>query len=171
MPKKSFLELYSPLRRDVNNGTIPEEVDRFLCRQIEVTKDESELSAIINLYAIQAGGREGFCIYEVSDDAKQKVIARIVDEFDAGENLSGKMMLIEQLRLGKSLGKGQIRSQDAVIPENTDIKYWRKWKDEIVAPKAKTDFINWWNLDLDWTEKRKIDPLKNSAVKINGCCG
>lgn len=166
----AFLEFYSPRRRDVSNGNIPKEVDEFLCYRIEIAESD-ELSAIINFYALQSGGREGNLIYKIPDQAKQKVIAQIISEFDSNKNLSGKMVLLEQLRLGKSLGKGVISHKNYLTPESLPIEKWREWKDENVAPRAKNDFRRWWDLSLNWNEKRRIDPLKDSEVKINECCG
>jgi hypothetical protein len=74
--RRAFLEFYSPVRRDVSAGTIPSEIDQFLCGRVEKTTDAGELAAIVNLYEIQAGWREGYCIYKVSDAAREKLPRR-----------------------------------------------------------------------------------------------
>jgi len=166
--KKSFLEFYSPYRRDVNARYLPDEVDKLLCRNIETTNNEEEFSAIVNLYTMQAGGREGDCIFYVSESVKEKIAAEIIKQMDTEPNLWGQLILLEEMRLGKSLGKGYIGSSSPPYPSTRE--EWDEWKEEYL-PIGKEKYQEWWKSNLSWDEKRKIDPLKDAVIHIYSCCG
>lgn len=165
--KKAFLEAYSPRKRDVSGGYIPPQVDEFLCQRIETTNDTGETAAIVNFYAIQAGGREGSCIFKVSETAREKIAAEIIKQMDDNPNLWGQIILLEQVRQGKSLGKASISGKQRL---NLSTKEdWEKWKAEYL-PGGREKFREWWNSNLSWKEKQKIDPLKDAEISVNACC-
>lgn len=166
--KKSLLEFYSPYRRDVNGRSLPGEVDEFLCQKIETTEDQEEFSAIVHLYAMQAGGREGNRIFKVSDPVRQKIAAEIIKQMDENPNLWGQLILLEEIRLGKSLGKGNIGNRAPPYPSSKED--WDKWKEEFL-PIGKQKYQEWWQSNSSWEEKKKINPLEGSAIRINSCCG
>jgi len=167
--KKSFLELYSPYRRDINARYLPPAVDEFLCRRIETTADDAEVSAIVNLYAIHAGGREGDRLFKVSEPVKEKIAAELVRQMDEDPNLWGQLILLEEIRLGKSLGKGYIDEKGAV-PKPVSREEWNQWKEEKL-PGVREKYKQWWNSGLSWEEKKKINPLEGAAIGIYDCCG
>jgi hypothetical protein len=175
--KTSFLEFYSPKRRDVANSKIPNEVDKFLCHRIENAADE-EFSAIVNFYIIQAAGREGFCIYSTSEQTRVKIIDQIVKQLENDLRLYNKMILLEEIRLGKSLGKGDISIEGMNKPnfitlEEDEIwgKEYEKWFDEQLKTNGKTKIQEWWDSNLSWEEKKKINPLEGTNIKVSECCG
>jgi hypothetical protein len=175
--KKSFLEFYSPRRRDVANGDIPTEVDEFLCRRIENASEE-ELSAIVNFYTIQAAGREGACIYKTSEPTKEKIIEELVKRLKDNSDLYKKIVLLEEIRLGKSLGKGAIHVDGMNRPTSLTLeedKAWRKkykeWFDNQLETTGKTKVQEWWNSKLSWEEKKKTNPFQGSNIKVFECCG
>jgi hypothetical protein len=175
--KKSFLEFYSPARRDIANGKIPNEVDKFLCQRIEKA-DNEEFSAIVNFYIFQAAGREGICIYAASDRTREKIIDQIVKQSEDNSLLYKKIVLLEQVRLGKSLGKGDISIKGMNQPRFLTLeedKRWRKeyekWFDEQLETTGKTKLQEWWNSDLSWEEKKKINPLEGTNIEVSECCG
>ncbi len=67
--KKTFLEFYSPAREDAR-GYISVEVNQFLIQKIENSTDESEISAIVNFYAIQASEHRIGYLLHISEQAK-----------------------------------------------------------------------------------------------------
>jgi hypothetical protein len=166
--RRAFLEFYSPVRRDVSAGTIPSEIDQFLCDRVEKTTDAAELAAIVNLYEIQAGWREGYCIYKVSDAAREKIAAQIVTDLDNDERLSAKFTLLEEIRRGESIGKGGFEP----APERRFLtrEEWLVWTAE-AEPVTKEHFQKWWNSGLSWEEKKKIAPLQGTGFGVHHCCG
>jgi hypothetical protein len=166
--RRAFLEFYSPVRRDVSAGSIPLEIDQFLCGRVEQTTDAGELAAIVNLYEIQAGWREGQCIYNVSDASREKIAAQIVADLDNNERLSAKFTLLEEIRRGESIGKGGF----APAPERSfsTREEWLVWTAE-AEPIAKAHFQRWWNSGLSWEEKKKIAPLQGTGFGVHYCCG
>ena len=175
--KTSFLEFYSPKRRDIANSTIPREVDKFLCHRIENAAGE-EFSAIVNFYTFQAAGREGFCIYAASEQTREKIIDQIVRQLEDDTRLYNKIILLEEIRRGKSLGKGDISIEGMSKPyfitlEEDEI--WRNnyqiWFDEQLKTIGKTKYQEWWNSNLSWEEKKKINPFAGTNIKVSECCG
>jgi hypothetical protein len=169
--KKLFLETYSPRNRDVDGGYIPPEVDEFLCQRVETTNETEEIAAIANFYALQAGGREGTCIFKVSDAKREKIAAEIIRRMDDDPDLWGQMILLEQIRLGESLGKASISSKpSSELTRNIETRQdWEKWNAEHL-PGGREKFRQWWNLNLSWEEKKKIDPLADAEIVVNSCC-
>lgn len=168
--KKAVLEFYSPVNRQVGGGYMSPGVDEFLCRQIENTNDKSEIAAIVNFYTIQAGGREGRCIYNGSEQAKQKIIAQLIEDMNDDASFRSKMVLLEEVRRDKSLGKGLmgIGRRETDNPSTPD--EWREWKDQM-PQVARQKYRDWWNSGLSWEDKKKVDPLAGTNIRVYECCG
>jgi hypothetical protein len=86
--------------------------------------------------------------------------------------------LLEEIRRGKSLGKGDISIKGMSKPEFTTLeedKIWRKnyevWFNEQLKTIGKTKYQEWWNSNLSWEEKKKINPLDGTNIKVSECCG
>lgn len=168
--KKTFFRFYSPVREN-ERGYIPKEVNQFLIQKIENTNDESELSALIDFYALQANGYRIGYLFHISEQAKIKVASQLVKELANEENLGGKLMMLEEIRTGKLLGKGSYSIEVVNQPEFSTVEEYGKWFDEQAAPIVKTKYQEWWNSNLSWEEKKKINPLEGTNIKVSHCCG
>jgi hypothetical protein len=166
----SYLSFYSPLRRDVSGGYIPPEVDEFLCSTAETTEDLNEFNAIVHFYSLQAGSREGNCIFSTTDGTREKIAARIVETLNEAE-YSQQIILLEQVRLGKSLGKGFIGHGPGERRFPTTQEQEKAWYYEKALPFARLKYIEWWNSGKTWAEKKQTDPLAGEFVHVNACCG
>lgn len=169
--KHNYLHFYSPQRRDVGAGYLPQEVDQFLCKKIEATTDEHEFDAIVNLYVLQAGGREGGCIYLTSDSTREKIAASIVENFgEAVYDLYPQIVLLEEIRLGKSLGKGNIGASTLETRKPSSPAEWKAWT-EGAMPIVRSKYLEWWTSGKTWDEKKKLNPLEGTIARVNECCG
>jgi len=168
--KKSFLEFCSPVRKN-ESGHLPKEINQFLISKIETTNNENEISAIVNFYALQASGHRIGYIYNISEEAKIKVINQLIKEFDNESNLGGKLMMLEEIRVGKGLGKGSFSIEGTNKPKFSTLEEYKQWFDEQSAPIIKIKYQEWWNSNLSWEEKKKINPLQDTNIKISECCG
>ena len=166
LDKKFFLEFYSPRGRGVNAGNVPGEFAGFLCEKLEETTDESEISAIVNFYAIQPEALR----LKMSEPTKQKVMDQLIKSLGNNSNLQTKLILLEQVRSGKDLGKGTIRRKFSAKEDLSSREEWDNWWKKAL-PAAKEKFQIWWNLNLSWEEKKKINPLEGTEVSIEECCG
>lgn len=164
---KTYLHFYSPRRRDVSAGYIPPEVDTFLCGRAEATSNEDEFDAIVDFYSLQAGGREGDCIFRTSERVREKIASRLV----AVAETDGQLVLLEEMRRGKSLGKGHL-GRGPTSPESGPLTpdEWEAWYKEAL-PFAWSKYTEWWKADTNWEEKKRIDPLAGMHVRVNECCG
>ena len=170
--KYSYLHFYSPLRRDVSAGYLPPEVDEFLCWNLETTQDEDEFTAIVHLYSLQAGGREGSCVYLTSDATREKIAGYLVGDLDVeGIGLYRKIILLEEIRRGKSLGKGNIAPSSIETEKPSTPDEWKSWMEGKALPIAKARYIDWWQSNLNWTDKKTINPLDGTRVGVYECCG
>jgi len=168
--KKLFLEFFSPVKRDVAAGYLPADVDSFLCQRVEQTDDQDEIAAIAHFYTIQAGGREGGCVYAGSDSARQKIIAQLIEDLNSDELFESKLILLEEIRKGESLGKGRAGvkvSEDISAPHSIQ---WERVTGQHIS-LARDKYRAWWNSDKIWDEKKKINPLKNTNISVSYCCG
>lgn len=171
--RHSFLEFYSPRRRDVDNGNIPAEIDSFLCERLETSNDRDEIAAIIHLYGVQAGGREGESILQRTERTQEKIAAEIMGQLESGSAtyLAGKIVLLDEIRIGKRPGKGALGGEAIPrYPESEPAEGWVKWSDTNEAPIAVPHLRTWWNSGLSWQEKKKIDPFAGTNVRIGYCC-
>jgi hypothetical protein len=170
--KYSFLEYYSPLRRDVYNGDIPPGVDTFLCERLEVSDDPGEIEAIVHLYGMQTGGREGSLIQERTEKTQEKIAAEIMRQLEnGGTHLAKKIVLLDEIRIRKGPAKGGLGGDG--IPRSPWFKTpgeWVKWSDVNQAPIAVPYLKTWWNSGLTWEEKKKVDPFAGTNVRIGYCC-
>ena len=170
--KHFYLHFYSPLRRDVSAGSLPIEVDEFLCEKLEATQDKHEFDAIVHLYSLQAAGREGGCVYLTSDTTRERIAESLVSELDVeGFDLYQKIVLLEEIRLGKSLGKGRIAPSRLETQKPSGKDEWKVWMEGIALPLAKSRYLDWWQSNLSWDDKKKIDPLEGTIVGVYECCG
>jgi hypothetical protein len=168
--KRAFLHFYSPRRRDVSAGYLPKPIDEFLCERLERTGDPEEFDAIVHLYSLQAGGREGECVYAASDPVRQRIGSSIVEHFDADKLiLYRQLVLLEEIRLGRSLEKGRVVPRSDPWPQ-TELE-WKKWLEETALPLAELKYRAWWQADSLWNEKKEQEPLQGTNIGIVACCG
>jgi hypothetical protein len=167
--KKAYLSFYSPFRRDVSAGYIPPQVDAFLCGRAESTSDLAEFDAIVHFYTIQSGGREGDCIFRTNDITREKIAARITVDLSETD-YEGQLVLLEEVRLGKSLGKGNVGLGPGAISWPSTPEEWKAWHRDAL-PFARSKYIEWWRADTDWETKKLTDPLAGQYVHVNACCG
>jgi len=170
--KYSYLDAYSPRRRDVWAGYLPLEVDSFLCGRLQATRDEEEFNAIVHLYYLQAGGREGSCVYITPGNVREKIATYLVDHLnDEGIDLYRELVLLEEVRRGKSLGKGSIGPSALATRRPSGEDEWKKWMEEVALPLAKDRYFSWGRSNRVWSDKREINPLEGTEVGIYECCG
>lgn len=171
--KKVFLDFYSPARRDIQNNHIPAEVNEFLIAKTLNSNDKDEISAIVDLYVLHAQKHHVGYFEHIQDRVNPKIIEELVKQLENGENLSGKLMLLEEVRSNMHLGKGSVGFSDRNIelPKFTTAKDYEKWFDEKAAPIVIPAYKQWWNSNLSWEEKRKINPLQNTNISVSYCCG
>jgi hypothetical protein len=170
--RHAYLQVYSPVYRDVNAKSLPPEVDAYLCSRVDASEDPDEIVAIADLYVLQAGGREGNCIFLVRDSAKSATTDHLIQRLERDDELSYKIViLLEEIRLGESLGKGNLgmSSLETDVPATAD--EWQYWTERTGLPTAKQKFIEWWHLPGEWEEKTLIDPLAGTKVRVQYCCG
>lgn len=170
LTRKNFLEFYSPVRKDAIRY-VPVDVNQFLIQKIENTTDENEISAIVHFYSLQAKEHRIGYLINISESARIKVINQLIKGLDDEANLGGKLMLLEETRTDKRLGKGSV----GIIGTNyltfpTQQEY-RKWFYEQSVSVVLAKYQEWWNSNLSWEEKKKINPLKNTNVGVSHCCG
>lgn len=171
--KKVFLDFYSPARRDIHNNYLPDEVSKFLIDKISNSNDEDEISAIVGLYALHAKSHRIGYFEHFQDDVKPKIVEALVKQLENGENLGGKLMLLEEIRSNKHLGKGSFGFSDKSIdlPKFATVEDYQKWFDEKAAPTVIPKYKQWWNSNLSWEDKKKINPLQNTNISVSECCG
>ncbi len=175
--KKSFLEFYSPAGRNFGvNTRSPSCINIFLLQRIETTNDESEITAITHYYTLQAKMREYDIFFNVSDRVKPLIIDQLIKDLgDVNSNLSDKIMLLETTRTGKRIGKGAIGIDGENMPNfssSTTMDEIEKWRNErIAATGVKQKYQEWWSSNLSWEEKKKINPLEGTNIKVSECCG
>ena len=171
--KKVFLDFYSPARRDIHNNYLPAEVNEFLIAKISNSNDEDEISAIVGLYVLHAESHRIGYFENLQEDVKPKIVEALVKQLENGENIGGKLMLLEEVRSNTHLGKGSVGfSRESVeLPKFDTVEDYKKWFDEKAAPLVIPAYKQWWNSNLSWEEKRKINPLQNTNVSVSYCCG
>ncbi len=159
--KQSFLESYSPKLRDVSAGYVPSEVSDYLCYRLENTDDKDEIAAIVHFYVIQSPDRESG-VLGCSKTAGEKIAGQIIIEMDDDSHFYGKIVLLEEIRRNEWFGKGKI---EVGSYPNT-----KSFTDDLI-PMVRKKYKDWWNSNLDWEEKRKINLLENTDIKVFKCCG
>lgn len=175
--KKAFLDFYSPADRNygVNTRSNPQ-VDEFLIQRIEASDDKNEVEAIAHYFTLQSKERNYGIFINVSDRVKPTIINHLIKELDNdNSNLSDKIMLLETTRTGKRIGKGAIEIENKNMPDfpkSWTMEQRKKLFDEsLAATGVKQKYQDWWNLNLSWEEKRKINPLEGTNIKVSQCCG
>jgi hypothetical protein len=161
-----MLQQYSNFLNNHNGGYMGEPIDTFLCSRLESNTSDSERAAVLEFYSLRAGGREGDRISKISDSSKQRAIPLLlqkVDSYNARQAL-GALLVIEDMRRGETIYKGGF-----VLASNE----WEKasfnfdrWWAESGLPETKAKYNRWWNMKLDWNQKKLIDPLSDSNVKV-----
>jgi len=173
--KKSFLEFYSPADRNFGVNTRTNAVDNvFLLQRLETTNDESEIGAIAHYYALQSKKREYDIFRNVSERVKPLIIDQLIKELnDDSSNLSDKIMLLETTRTGKRIGKGAIgmTGGDSIPNSLTMDEKEKIFNNQLAATGVKQKYQQWWNSNLSWEEKKKINPLEGTGIKVSECCG
>jgi len=168
--RKYFLEFYSPVRKN-SIGYVPVKVNQFLIQKLEDTNDDQEISAIVNFYALQASEHRLGYLINISEQAKIKIISQTIKELDEEENLGGKLMMLDEIRTGNRLGKGGYGIEGVSYPKFTSPEEYRKWFYEKSAPTVISKYQEWWNSNLSWGDKKKINPLEGTNIKVSQCCG
>ncbi len=159
-----FLTSYSQHLLETNGGTIPFEVDTYLCSRLQSTSSTSEFDALVHFYILQSNGRMGIQLGRLPDELKARVIDEIfqrITSLDRPDCLKA-IELVEYLRLDGDifkphLSRGELRNKDGIsttMPEAID--------------EAVTRFADWWRSPFPWPEKKKISPLEGSNLSIIG---
>lgn len=170
--KYGFLEYYSPMRRDVNNKSVPGAVADFLCKRLERSEDPAETEAIVHLYGMQAGGRGCNC-GDASLRTQEKIVAEIMRQLESGTGtyMAKKIVLLDEIRIDSGPGKGSLLVEGIPrFPASGSVEEWVKWSDANEAAVAIPYLKAWWNSGLSWEEKKKIDPFAGTQVRIGYCC-
>lgn len=148
--KDSFLKQYLKHLDHVDGGWVSPRCVDFLNGRILSDITEQELDAILNFSLHQRQGHP-VLIYkkeENQDEFVTKVIDRFLARLAAGDESGAKIIIaIEAVRRGESLGKDPHISHGSL-------------------EEAEAILNDWWEKDLPWNEKRKIDPFKNTSVKF-----
>jgi hypothetical protein len=161
-----ILRQYSNFLDKYNGGYMGERINTFLCSRLESNPSDSEMAAIIEFYGLRAGGREGYRISEISDVAKQRAISLTLQRVDSYDErlVRGSLLIVENMRRGETIFKGGFGPADYRWRQsNFNFKSW--WAENGMA-EAKGKYKEWWNGNLTWSQKRLIDPLKNSSVEL-----
>ena len=166
---RSYLVFYSPLRRDVAAGYIPAEVDYFLSQRLAKTDSQYEFDAIVNFYCMQAGGRSGDGIFRTDSATRERVADSIVRQLDRDEYFLQSLVFLEEVRLGEFLGKDYVGPRSPNI-DLSSREEWETWSQQ-VAPEVRGSLRKWSKLGITWEEKKAIDPLEGTPVRIYECCG
>jgi hypothetical protein len=169
---EAYLQFYSPVRRDLGAGYLSPGVDSFLCGRAESNISEQEVRAIADFYTIQAVGREGNCIYRLSDRASERLVSALIrglNENDSGSEQ--RIVLIEEIRRGEFLGKGKISTSALSTEQPRSAEEWRAWMETKAIPLAKERMRVWWESPLPWSQKRNVNPLEGTEVGVHKCCG
>ncbi|MFN2412750.1 MAG: hypothetical protein ABR535_06820, partial [Pyrinomonadaceae bacterium] len=159
LDKANYLKFYSPQQRVVGAGYLPEEVDSFLCNRIETTDSDSEFAGIVELYVLQAGGREGNCIFKTSSRTSEKIAENLVKKITSSSHASdlhGEIILLEEVRRGESLGKGKLGYSSISADRPSTAEQWQTWMFSKALPIARVAYNNWWSLNIPWEEKKNI---------------
>lgn len=136
----------SLLRPDEKNTVhyIPAAVDRYLCSRLVKAWSEDEKDAILVFYAKQAGGRQGDCVVRLGEPVAARLVGLL--RFTQDPQLQDDLLiLLEGIRSGHA-GKRH-------LPANASVDVFRD------------AYLFWWNLPMQWEQKRLIDPLKNTELK------
>jgi hypothetical protein len=171
--KAGYLRYYSPVRRDVGGGYIPPEVDLFLCEKLETAKDLTEIEAIVGFYVFQGGGRRGDCVYKVSNQSGERiatVLVRTITSAAESTDVSGEITVLEEVLQQRSFGKGGLNRSAISADRPTTPEEWEKWKHEKAIPIARQKYLEWWDLDIPWAEKKAISPLAGTEIAVHHCC-
>jgi len=168
--RETFLEFYSPMRKN-EVGYVPVEVTQFLIKRLETTNDEDEISSIVHFYALQASSHRIGYLFNISEEVKTKLIIQLIEEIDDEPNLIGKLMMLEELRTSKRLGKGAVYIEGISQSKFSTAEEYRKWFYDQSASIVVKKYQEWWNSNLSWEEKRKINPLEGTGIKVSECCG
>ncbi len=175
--KKSFLEFYSPADRNFGFNTRTDVDDnKFLLQRIETTNDESEIAAIAHYYVLQAKTRNYDIFINVSDKVKPLIINQLIKELDnENSGLGDKIMLLETTRTNKRIGKGSIwitGDNQSNYPQSLTMdERLSLLNQNLTVTGVKQKYQEWWNSNLSWKEKKKINPLEGTGIKVSSCCG
>lgn len=162
-----MLRQYSNFLDNHNGGYMGETIDTFLCSRLESNTSDSEMAAILEFYSLRAGGREGYQISQISDSSKQRAIPLLLQRGDSYNERQalGALLIVENMRRGETLDKGGFGP--AINEwERTDFNF-DKWWSKRGLPETKLKYKQWWNTNLEWNQKRLIDPLSNSNVRVS----
>jgi hypothetical protein len=169
---QAYLQFYSPVRRDIGAGYLSPGVDSFLCGRAESNISEQEVRAIANFYTIQAVGREGNCIYRLSDPASERLVSALMRGlYENDSDSERRIILVEEIRSGEFLGKGKISTSALSTNHPGSTEEWRTWMETKAMPLAKERMKAWWESPSPWSQKRNVNPLEETELKVYACCG
>jgi hypothetical protein len=87
----------------------------------------------------------------------------------------GALVVVESIRIDKGLCFARIGPDRYSGGTESDlVLYFQnrdEWWERFGLPKANEAFRSWFNADIDWETKRKLNPLKGSALDIQESCG
>ncbi len=76
------------------------------------------------------------------------------------------LLIVDWLRRDKILCKAYISPRE-VSREFDEDKWWL----ESGLTEVKSKYRSWWNMNLDWQEKKQVDPLAQTNIRIKENCG
>lgn len=175
--KRSFLEFYSPAQRNHGVNTRSESnVNAFLVERIEATQDKNEISAIVHYFTFQSQTPVYDIFVNASDESKPLIVEQLINELDSNPlRLRDEIMILETTRTGKRIGKGSIHiegeNKDDYPPDLSLQERGKIFDEHLARTNASQKYHDWWNLNLSWEEKKKINPLESTGIKVSYCCG
>jgi hypothetical protein len=159
--KNIYLTEYDEQILERRGGYLPDQIDDDLCERLKTAKG-AEYDAIVDFFALKAGGRDSRDLFALSDVGTEQIIANLMKRLDtfSPDKADHSLIFIETLRQGKRLGKANIFSF------NRSYSWPNNWE-EHGLPEAKRLFRKWWNNSGSWQQKRKRDPLAGSVICIS----
>lgn len=143
-------------------GHISEAADTFLCRRLKTSPSQSEVDAIIGFYISLANGRETMGIVALDSATRQRAIGSILRQLNgmSGEEAGRALFLAEQIRSGTLIMKGGFYPMEQNFPAD--------WWEKTGRSQVEARYRAWWNANLPWPRKLKINPLRGSGIEAQG---
>lgn len=157
--KPAMLQGFRQRLRNYDGSYIPAAADTFLCQRLKTSPSQSEVDAVIGFYISLAQGRETLGIVTLDVGTRQRAIGSILRQLSGmdDEEAGRALFLAEQIRSGKLLLKGRFYSTEPNSPAD--------WWEKTGRPQVEARYRSWWNADLSWPRKLKINPLRGSGIE------
>lgn len=147
--KDSYLKRHQKHLELVDGGWISQGSADFLIERISSDITTEELDAILNYALIRPSAVRSFWDNSGSEKIAIKAIERLLERLP-NSDCDTKIKLIEAIevaRRGRTFGKDGHMSQGSL-------------------QEAEIALNEWWETDLPWDEKRKINPFENTSIKF-----